>query len=442
MKGDGGARGIVRTYEEFGGHFALTWALLAVINLGTQAIFFWEMAGPAMPARAPGEYGIFNATLGMLGLLTLPAAALPVALRLFFARAQSTSLDRLRESSATVIETFTWVWAGCCLVLVLLPLPMPSLPRFSLDVFKTMNLLLMLGTVVSGAVCAERRQGRLWALLLVSAALARLAAGGWIMAYQPGAEAALAAFVVGGFVTLAPALHPREVTLAARLQACSAMLDASFLRFAAATFSVLLGIYLFTNADRIVTLGWAKVHVGEATLPSTAAQHVLDVYQATGLLARGLLWGTQPLLWILYAARSKLDKTTVGSLTFFWIYLGVLVAGAFALGALTHYGALSGVLGPVAGAIGPTLAVVMIPLGLLQGLGMFALASRRFPECYLIGGCGLFYALVLELVGSHSETMPPNLLGAAILPYMFGAAMVSLMIVLFVGVVRWGRKQP
>jgi hypothetical protein len=28
------------------------------------------------------------------------------------------------------------------------------------------------------------------------------------------------------------------------------------------------------------------------------------------------------------------------------------------------------------------------------------------------------------------------------LAYMFGAALVALMIVLFVGVVRWGRKQP
>jgi len=300
-------------------------------------------------------------------------------------------------------------------------------------VIKTMNVRLLLGAVVAGVVCSEARQQRRWALLVVLAGLTRLILGCWITAYQPSAEAALGAYVVAGFVTLAPALRPREVTLGARLQACAAALDGSFLRFAAATFSVLFGLYLFTNADRIVAIGWMKIDVGQTTLPSAPAQHFFDVYQAVGLLARGLLWGTQPLLWILYAARSKLDKTTVGSLTFFWIYLGALLGGVFALGALTHFGALNGVLGPIAGGIGPTLAAVMIPLGLLQGLGIFALASRRYPECHVIGGCGILYAIVLEFVGGHPQTM---------LPYMFASSVVALMIVLFVGVVRWGRKQP
>ena len=435
MKGDAGARGpgAFRIYEEVTGQFAVTWLLLAVLNFATQAIFFHEMSGLAVPGRAPGEFGIFNSALGIIGLLVLPAATLPMALRLFFARAQSTSLDRLRESTVIVTETFTWLWAGCVLVLVLLPLPLLSLPRFSLDVFKTMNLLLLIGAVLSCVVWTQSRRQRSWALLLVAACLARMAVGGWITAYQPSAEAALAAFVLGGFVTLAPALQPREVTLAARLQACAAALDGSFLRFAAATFSVLLGIYLFTNADRIVALGWTRIHVGETTLPSAPAQHFYDVYQATGLLARGLLWGTQPLLWVLYAARSKLDRTTVASMKFFWIYLGALVAGAFALGALTHFGVFADVLGPIAGEIGPTLAVMMIPLGLLQGLGIFALASRRYPECHLIGAMGIIYTIVLEIVGGRPQTM---------LTYMFGASVIVLMMVLLVGIIRYARKSP
>ncbi len=433
MKGDAAARGpgawirAIRTYEEISGQFALTWVLLAALNLGTQAVLFYYMSW-----RAPGEFGIFNAALGIINLLAVPAVALPVALRLFFSRAQSTSLDRLRGSAPLVIETFTWLWAACCLLLILLPIALLALPRFSLDVIKLMNLLLLLGAVVAGAVCAETHQQRRWALLLVTAGLARLALGGWITAYQPSAEAALGAYVVAGFITLAPALRSREVTLAARLQACWAALDGSFLRFAAATLSVLFGLYLFTNADRIVAMSWMKIHVGNTMLPSAPGQHFFDVYQAVGLLARGLLWGTQPLLWILYAARSKLDKTTVASMTFFWIYLGALLGGVVALGALAHFGALNGLLGPIASGIGPTLAAVMIPLGLLQGLGIFSLASRRYPECYLIGACGIVYTIVLEIFGL------PQLM----LPLMLGASVVALMIVLFVGVVRWGRRQP
>jgi hypothetical protein len=136
---------------------------------------------------------------------------------------------------------------------------------------------------------------------------------------------------------------------------------------------------------------------------------------------------------VLHAERSKLNKTTLASLKFFWIYLAALVLGAIALGFFASQGGPLDKLVPFAGSIGPTFAAVMIPLGLMQGLGIFSLASRRYPECFLIGGCGIVYTIVLEIVGRRPEMM---------LPYMFGSSMVALMIVLFVGVVRWGRRQP
>jgi hypothetical protein len=420
----------VRTYADATGQHALTWAIVALLNLATQVIFFYEMVAPGRPA---GEFGVFNAAIAFAGLLAVPAAAVPLALHLFFSRAQSTSLDRLRESSVIVTETFAWIWGAGCVVLMLLPFPLPALPRFAVGLLTLMNGLLAVGAVISGSASSEAREGRRWALLIVTACLVRLALGGWIMAYQPSAEAALAAYLVAGFITLAPALQSRGVSLAARLSACAAALDAGFLRFAAATLSVLLGLYLFTNADRIAALSWLNIAVGQGTLPSEPLRHILDVYQGTGLLARAILWGTQPLLWILYAQRAKLDKTTVASMHFFWIYLAALVLGALALGLFAHKGAPLDQLIPQSGSIGPTFAAVMIPLGLLQGIGIFSLASRRYPECFLIGGCGIVYALIIEIVGNRPQTM---------LPYMFGSSVVALMIVLFVGVVRWGRKQP
>jgi membrane-associated PAP2 superfamily phosphatase len=75
----------------------------------------------------------------------------------------------------------------------------------------------------------------------------------------------------------------------------------------------------------------------------------------------------------------------------------------------------------------------MVPLGLLQALGIFALASRRHQECFTLGACSIGYALILFFFARQPELMPA---------YMFGASLVSLMILLFVGVVRWGRKQP
>jgi hypothetical protein len=425
----------VKTYEEVTGQSAVAWVMVALLNLATQAVLFHQMVAvdPAATDKATGEFGTFNAALGIIGLLTVPVLTLQKAMRLFFARAQSTSLDRLRGSTVTITETFAWVWGACCVVLILLPLPLPSLPRFALELFTLMNVLLTLGAAISFIVCAEARQLRRWTLLVIGAGVARLVLSAWFTAYQPWAEAALGAFLVAGFVTLAPALRPREITTAERLRACASALDGSFLRFAAATLSVLIGIYLFTNADRIAALSWMNIRIGDANLPSAQLQHIFDIYQATGLLARGLLWATLPLLWLLYAVRSKIDKTTPASLKFFWIYLGTLVAGAGALGLLAVKGGPIDMLIPGAGSIGPTFAAVMIPLGLLQGLGIFSLASRRYPECFVIGGCGIVYALVLAIVGRRPETM---------LPYMFGLSVVALMILLFVGVVRWGRKQP
>jgi hypothetical protein len=426
----GSFAGLARTYADVAGQSALAWALVALLNLATQAIFFFEMVGPS---HAPGEFGVFNAALGIVGLLTIPALAVPLALRLFFARAQSTSLDRLRDSAVILTENFAWVWGAFCVVVMVLPLPLPALPRFAVELFTLMNVLLVLGAVLSAAVCSEARQMARWALLLLIACLVRLVLGGWIMAYQPCAEAALAAYVVAGFVTLAPALRPRAVTLAARLGACMAALDRGFLRFGAATLSVMLGIYLFTNADRIASLSWWSTEVGGTTLRSDELRPYFDLYQGVGLLARALLWGTQPLLWLLYADRSKLNKTTFASLRFFWLYLAALVLGVLALGFLAHRGGPLETLLPSVGFIGPTFAAAMLPLGLIQGLGIFALASRRYVECFLIGGCGIAYALILVFLGDRPQNM---------LPYMFGASMVLLMLILFVGIVRYARKTP
>lgn len=110
-----------------------------------------------------------------------------------------------------------------------------------------------------------------------------------------------------------------------------------------------------------------------------------------------------------------------------------MLAGALVLGCLTQEWSRSRLLPVVVENYGPTFAAIMVPLGLLQGLGIFSLASRRYPECFVIGGCGAAYTLVLVFFGRRPDLM---------LAYMFGGGLVSLMAVLFVGVARWGRKQP
>jgi len=424
-------------HEKVTGESVSAWIVLAIGNFAVQVIFFREMTSGETSA---GEFGLLTAALGIVGFLTVPLIAVRQAFLLYPVRPEATGaearLGSLRSSSVTVVETMAWLWGGFCCLLILLPLPSPTLPRFSLQLFALLNVLIALGGVVSRAVCESENRLRFWALLAIGAASARVFLGAGLASFEPWADSGLATFFIAGFVTLIPALRPRDVDWAGRLTAFRAVVDRDFLLFAGATLSVLGGIYLFTNADRIIALGWPGIASHPDVVLRVEVRKIdFDQYEAAGLLGRSLLWGTQPLLWILFAQRARLSRTDAASLTFFWIYLGALIGGALVLDLLTRPGSLRALGRPFAslGPDGPTFAAIMVPLGLLQGLGIFSLASRRYPECFALGGCSVVDAFVLLFFGRRPELM---------LPYMFGGGLVSLMVVLFVGVVRWGRRQP
>jgi hypothetical protein len=419
-------------YQTLTGQSAIAWTLIAAANFAFQVVLYFVMARDW--GRA-GEFGVLNCALGIIGLLVAPLAALQLAVHLY-ASHPSTPHDaalHLRRSSLIAIDSLSWVWGAICCILILIPLPLPYLPRFSLQLLVMMIVLIALGGVVSHAVCEEVRQLRRWTILLVVAAFARLVLAALVGAFQPWADAGLAVVLVAGFITLGPALRPRDVAWTSRVAACRALLNRDFLVFAGATISVFVGLYLFINGDRMASLRWADfVPANNSVIGMEVPRNRLDSYQLVGLLARGLLWGTQPLLWVLYANRVGLKKTTSASLRAFWIYLAILIVGAFALGLITQPWPGTPLLNFVE-KFGPTFAALTLPLGLLQGLGIFALASNRIPECYTLGACGVIYALLLAIFGARPDIM---------LPLMFGLSLVSIMIVLFVGVTRWGRKQP
>jgi hypothetical protein len=405
------------------------WTAVAVLHFIAQIIFRRELA--------PGEFGTLNTTLGMIGLMAVPMLALNRALAHYLARnhpgGNRERIDALRAGALLATETLAWIWCGISLLLVFLLLPLLDLPRFSLNLFTLLNVLIAVGGLLSRALCQEGNQLRWWAWLLVASALARVLFGWGLTWGAPRTESALAAFFLAGFITLAPALRSRETDSASRLKACRALWDGDFLLCLGATFSVLLALFLFSSADRIVAQSW----FGVATNNNMGLVNwgMFDAYQTAGLLGRALLWGTQPLLWILFAQRSRLEHTTPASLTFFWIYLGALFAGAIFLDLLA--GPLSRLFCgddfQATSFFVPGLSTAMVPLGLLQALGVFSLASRRHHECFVLGGCSVGYTLLLYLVARQPQLMPA---------YMFGGGLVALMMMLFVGVVRWGRRQP
>jgi len=419
-------------YQTETGQSLIAWALVALLNFIAQIVFRRELA--------PGEFGTLNTALGVIGLMTVPVLAVNQAFTHYLARdhavGQSARIDSLRAAALIVTETFAWIWGGLSLLLVFLVLSPLDLPRFSLQFFTLVNVLIALGGVVGWAVCQGGNQLRLWARLLAAAALARVLVGAAFAWQEPWAESGLAAFLLAGVITLIPAFRSGETSAATRWKACVALwshLDRDFLLCVGATFSVLLALFLFSSADRIVAQSCFGVVTNNNLGLVNWAQ--FDAYQTAGLLGRALLWGTQPLLWILFAQRSRLNRTTPASLTFFWIYAGALLLGAILLGCLAQplSRLFCGGNFQSTALFVPSFAAVMVPLGLLQALGIFSLASRRYHECFVLGGCGVGYALLLYFAGRQPELMPA---------YMFGGGLVSLMAVLFVGVVRWGRKQP
>ncbi len=417
------------TYQKETGQPLAVWAGIAALNFIAQIFLRRELH--------LGEFGTLNTALGIVGLLTLPLLALNQAFTLYLRQVhpqeQAPRIEALRAAAAIATETFGWIWGGLSILLIFLLLPLLDVPRISLQLFTVINVLVALGGVLSWAICQGGNRLHFWATLLFYAALSRALVGALLGWLEPWAESGLAALLLAGFIALAPALDIREVKPALRWKACRDAWDRDFLLYAGATFSVLLGVFLFANADRIVAQKWLGVAINNNL--GIVSWSLLDSYQTAGLLGRSLLWGTQPLLWILFAHRSPLNRTTTASLTFFWIYLGSLVAGAFLLGLLTRplcY-LFCGSNYQSTALFVPSFAAVMVVLGLLQGVGIFALASRRYPECFLFSACSIGYTVLLYLAGRQAQSM---------IAYMFGAGVVSLMIVLFVGVVRWGRKQP
>ena len=410
-----------RAYRRETGQSLLLWLVLALLSFATQLVFRRELA-PSV-----GEFGCLNTALGVAGLAAVPLLALNQAFAHYFARDHAPErrerVEALRAASPCVTEAAALAWGILLVPLLSVLLPRLGLPRFSVDLFTLLVVFITLGALVSGAISAHNP--RLWAGLVLAAALVRLGASAFLSHDAPWAESGLAAFFLAGWITLVPALC-RPETERGRHKAWAALCDRDFLLHLGATFSVVLAVFLFTSADRVIAL---SRFVNPANNLGYADLGLFDDYQTAGLLGRALPWGTQPLLFLFYAERSRLNKTTAASLRYFWIYLAALFAGAILLILLAPF--LSWLFGRTGddahGSFLPGFALTMLPLGLLQGLGVFALASRRHPECFVLGGSSVAYLLLLGFFGQ---------------PFMMGGGIMALVLVLFVGIVRWGRSHP
>lgn len=162
-----------------------------------------------------------------------------------------------------------------------------------------------------------------------------------------------------------------------------------------------------------------------------------DAYTGAERLAAGLPAAVAPLLAVLFTNRSTehTGEALRNQLKLLGLYLVSLVAGAICLYVLRVI--CLKILGKytpeAAGMIGP-LAVTMIFVGLLQALGMWALASRWSKMALFYGVLGLGYLLILLLIGRTPAALLPTMNISA------GAAFAALFIV-WLNAMRRGKSR-
>ena len=398
------------------------WAAVALMNLAAQVAFRRHLE--------PGDFAVFNSVWGAIGLAAVPLVALRQGLTFYRASSPEERLQ-VDEAWLPIQQHALVIWGFICAFAFLPLLQFLGLPRFSISLSATTELFVTLGACFGLARYQSLRHGMSWCALVLAAGLARILGAVFLVGAEPWAETAFLAEILAGAFLLAPVFRQTQMIFAWK-KARAAWRNRELRIYLAATFSVTLAVFLFTSADRFLSQMW----FGRSTDNNLGLVRwgLFDGYQTAGLLARSLVWGVQPILFFLLARRAGDAHTRKASRRVIWIYLGALLAGGVALYLLRH---------PLSMCFGggsedateyflPGFTSTMVMMGLVQGVGFFALSSRRFPECFTLGAAGVAYTIFLALVGR------PQLL----VSYMFGGGAVALLLVLFIGVVRWGRRQP
>jgi hypothetical protein len=380
--------------------FAVTAATALTLTLVTQVVLRRELA--------PGEYGVLTALLGLTSCLIAPLAAIRLVLR----RAVP------RVVVGPVLNRIAPAWGIVCVVILFGALPPLHLPRLSLHFY----VLLAVGAGLF-AICGRPATAARWAALLgLSALVLRMMVSAWCGTQWPVAETGLGATILACALAGLPALRDQPIPpspLAVWRKIRPGLVPAL------ATVGSVCALALFFNADRIAA---------QPAFTTRDAQFIdyerFDEYQAAGMLARYVLCGLLLLLLPFYQQRGALRKTTYASLRWFWIYLGALLVASIAL---AFSGGLERLLfGGLPDVFMPGFSGAVFMLGLVQGIGVFALASRRHVECFLLAACSIGYTAFLFITNN------PQLHTTC----MAGGALVTLALVLLVGVVRYARSHP
>ena len=387
-------------------------------NLAFQAVMGRHLKGAGDYAHANSA---INAIMPLLALLPAVATfAVTHYIAHFNASGDTARLQGLLVGCRKFLFHLT-LFGSLLAAAVIVPLGQFFHYQGSLMFITLVCTLLSLWASLATALC----QGLAWfkrlALIGFVGMTLRVSFGWFITLKWPSQETAVLASVFALLANLILLFWKKDLSL--RGEAVSPW-NREFVQYLVVSAAFVVGNYCFTLGDVLVM----QRHFSGADG---------DAYTGAERMAAGLPTAVGPLLAVFFTNRSTehTGDALRDQLKLIGLYAVGLVCGAVCLFFLRAFCLkLIGKYSPEAAAMIGPLALTMIFAGLLQALGMWALASRWSKISLFFCALGLGYLLILLAMG----TTPAALLH--IMPVAAGTAFVALFIVWLHAMRGGGRK--
>lgn len=343
------------------------------------------------------EYGYMNTTIGLVVFLGLPLLIASTAVTHYIAhfRAQGNTagLSGLLLGCRRFLLRLTIVGSVAAVVLVKPLSEFFRFPRASLMLVAVLCVLAGLWGTFASTLCQGLSWFRRLALIGLAGVVLRLTFGWFTTLQFPTAEAAALGTGVALLANVAVLYWRRELVWTGHTESPWGWDFGRYLLTAAACVG---GGYCFTQGDLLVAQKYLH-------------RDVLGNYTGAAVLARALPMVVAPILTVLFTSRSGHRQGSVvrEQMRLLGLYAGSLVLGAGMLMLLRGFCVrlIFGTYTPESADMIGRLAVTMVFVGMLQGMGMWALASRWSKVTVVYGAAGLAYWLTLLGWGTSLEAL-------------------------------------
>jgi len=342
-----------------------------------------------------GEFGFVQTAIAFVGFLGLPLAIATQAVTHYIARFHfSSDSERLHGLLAGCRKFLFHITIAGSVVAVILIKPLGDffhMPRVGLTVIALICALAGLWSSYFTALCQGLGWFKRLAFIGLLAAIIRFIFGISATKISPIADWAVLASGVMLLSNLILLFWKKEFPH--KTEMATSPWTKEFVQFIIVSAACVFASNCFSQYDLLV----AQRYFSGASL---------DNYTSAGLLARQIPSLAGPMLAVLFTHRSghhhgDAMREQLKLLGLFAICLAANAVGLFVLKSI----GLKLLKAPDAAAMIAPFAMTMVFAGLIQALGMWALASRWIKISILYGVLGLLYWLVLLFLGQSPEEL-------------------------------------